>query len=55
MGPLIHLWIMRYEGKHKYFKKIMTSNFIKYVCKSLRMAHQQMIAVHIKDTNFLNF
>lgn len=43
MGPVIHLWTMRYEGKHRYFKKNITPNFIN-ICQSFAKRHQQMMS-----------
>ncbi len=41
-GPLLRHWTMRYEAKHSYFKKLVTSigNFIN-LPYSLAMRHQQ--------------
>ncbi len=50
-GPLIALWTMRFEGKHRYFKQIVrhTGNF-KNVLFSLATKHQLMIAHHLHAT-----
>lgn len=43
-GPLVHLWTMRFEGKHRFFKRVMhdTQNF-KNVLKTLANRHQSMM------------
>jgi hypothetical protein len=45
-GPLVHLWTLRFESKHSYFKKIIrnTHNFIN-VCSTLAEQHQLLQAV----------
>lgn len=45
VGPLINFWVMRFEGKHKYFKKIIntTGNF-KNVPHTLANQHQLYLA-----------
>lgn len=47
-GPLVHLWTMRFEGKHSFFKRVMhdTHNF-KNVLKTLATRHQYMMAYHL--------
>ena len=49
-GPLVHLWTMRFEGKHKVFKKIVcdTHNY-KSVLKTLAEGHQNMMLSCHKD------
>lgn len=44
VGPLIHLWTMRFEGKHNYFKHLVRQyrNF-KAVFKTLAAQHQRYI------------
>ncbi|XP_026092331.1 uncharacterized protein LOC113065315 [Carassius auratus] len=44
IGPLIHVWTMRYEAKHRFFKKNL-KNF-KNLTKSLAKKHQLAIAYH---------
>lgn len=46
MGPVMNMSTIRYEGKHKTFKKIINQscNFIN-VCKSLAIRHQQNISI----------
>ena len=43
-GPLTHMWCMRYEAKHRFFKQIakVTGNF-KNIAKSLSFRHQRHI------------
>lgn len=51
-GPLVHLWIMRFE--HKVFKKIVcdTSNY-KNVLKTLAERHQDMMAFYLSSPQSL--
>lgn len=44
IGPLVHVWSMRYEAKHKCFKSSI-KNF-KNITKSLAKKHQIAIAYH---------
>ena len=44
IGPLVHVWSMRYEAKHKFFKSSL-KNF-KNITKSLAKKHQTAIAYH---------
>lgn len=48
-GPLIDMWTMRFEGKHKFFKKFIheTQSF-KNVPLTLAMRHQKMMAYHFR-------
>lgn len=52
-GPLSHVWTMRFEGKHKFFKKAVrhTNNF-KNIALSLAVRHQKMISFHLAATSF---
>lgn len=52
-GPLVHLWTMRFEGKHRFFKKVMhdTQNF-KNVLKTLATRHQHMMTYHLNAPFF---
>ena len=47
IGPLIHVWCMRYEAKHEYFSRVADAvrNY-KNICKSLAKRHQVMQAYH---------
>lgn len=43
MGPLIHMWAMRVEAKHKVFTNIARSiNCFKNITKTLATRHQQL-------------
>ena len=42
LGPLIHSWCMRYEGKHNYFKRQIKS--FKNITKTLAKKHQCHVA-----------
>ncbi len=44
IGPLVHVWSMRYEAKHKFFKSSL-KNF-KNITKSLAKKHQITVAYH---------
>ncbi|CAI5678290.1 unnamed protein product [Oreochromis niloticus] len=52
-GPLVHLWTMRFEGKHKVFKKIIhdTHNY-KNVLKTLAERHQSMMPFYLSSSKF---
>lgn len=52
-GPLVSLWTMRFEAKHRYFKKVVhdTQNF-KNVLLTLSMKHQQMMAYYLNGEDF---
>ncbi|KAF7641019.1 hypothetical protein LDENG_00299320, partial [Lucifuga dentata] len=47
-GPLVHLWTMRFEGKHRFFKRVVhdTQNF-KNVLKTVATRYQHMVAYHL--------
>lgn len=51
IGPLVHMWSMRFEAKHKVFKN-MLKNF-KNVTKSLAKNHQMSIG-YLWETTPLN-
>lgn len=46
-GPLVGVWTMRFEAKHRFFKRVVrfTGNF-KNVLLSLSTKHQMMMAFH---------
>ncbi|KAL2078827.1 hypothetical protein ACEWY4_006697 [Coilia grayii] len=44
IGPLIHMWCMRYEGKHNFFKRQLKC--YKNLTLSLAKKHQNHIAYH---------
>ena len=52
-GPLVHLWTMRFEGKHRFFKRVVhdTQNF-KNVLKTLANRHQHMVAYYLSSPSF---
>ncbi|XP_026099560.1 uncharacterized protein LOC113070477 [Carassius auratus] len=53
-GPLVFLWTMRFEAKHRFFKRIVrqTGSF-RNILKTMARKHQSMIAYHIHDANIL--
>ena len=51
-GPLVHLWTMRFEGKHKVFKKIVCDTHNKNVLKTLAERHQNMMAFYLSSQRF---
>lgn len=44
LGPVIHFWCMRFEGKHGFFKRVshVTCNF-RNICKTQAFRHQIMM------------
>ena len=52
-GPLVHVWTMRFEAKHRFFKRVVhdTQNF-KNVLKTLAIRHQYMMAYHLGSPSF---
>lgn len=52
-GPLVDVWTMRFEGKHKFFKKVVhdTCNF-KNVAHTLAVSQQKMMAFHLDSSTF---
>lgn len=52
-GPLVHLWTMRFEGKHRFFKRVVhdTQNF-KNVLKTLATRHQHMVSYYLSAPSF---
>ena len=52
-GPLVHYWTMRYEGKHRFFKRVIhdTQNF-KNVLKTLATRHQLFIFLQASPADF---
>ena len=53
IGPLIHVWCMRFEAKHKFFKKSV-KNF-KNLTKSLVKQHQRQLAFYYENYYFKRF
>lgn len=50
IGPLIHMWCMRFEGKHRFFKKSV-KNF-KNITKTLAKKHQNQLTFNFKNFYF---
>jgi len=52
-GPLSDVWTMRFEGKHKFFKKVIrdSQNF-KNVALTLAVQHQRMMAYYLDSSSF---
>ncbi|KAK0151756.1 hypothetical protein N1851_006856 [Merluccius polli] len=52
-GPLVHLWTMRFEGKHCFFKRIVhDTQHIKNVLKTLANRHQHILAYYLSALTF---
>lgn len=52
-GPLVHLWTMRFEGKHRIFKRIIhEANNFKNVLKTCAERHQLMMTYHLSSPKF---
>ena len=51
-GPLVALWTMRFEAKHRFFKRIVrqTGSF-RNILMTMARKHQSMIAYHLHDAN----
>ncbi|XP_030829580.1 uncharacterized protein LOC115919721 [Strongylocentrotus purpuratus] len=56
VGPLIHVWCMRYEAKHHYFGRVAESvrNY-KNICKSLAKKHQTALTFHLQSNHPLEY
>ena len=54
LGPLIHLFTLRFESKHNYFKELAnrTKNW-QNICKSLATRHQYLQCLYHTSENFL--
>ncbi|XP_059195156.1 uncharacterized protein LOC131976241 [Centropristis striata] len=52
-GPLVHVWTMRFEAKHRFFKRVVhdAQNF-KNILKTLATRHQHMMAYHLHAPSF---
>ncbi|XP_059362352.1 uncharacterized protein LOC132101422 isoform X1 [Carassius carassius] len=50
IGPILHVWSMRFEAKHRFFKNTI-KNF-KNITKSLAQKHQMAIAYHWESMPF---
>lgn len=53
IGPLLHVWCMRFEAKHNFFKRSV-KNF-KNLTKSLVKQHQRQLAYYWENFNFERF
>ena len=53
LGPLIHIWCMRFEAKHRVFKRSV-KNF-KNLTKSLVKQHQRQLAFNYENYYFKRF
>ncbi|KAK0153147.1 hypothetical protein N1851_005164 [Merluccius polli] len=53
IGPLLHMWCMRFEGKHNFFKRSV-KNF-KNITKTLAKRHQNQLAFHFEGFHFKRF
>lgn len=54
-GPLIHMWTMRFEAKHAYFKTVVReSRCFKNVLKMLANKHQLMSAYFLASPNYFS-
>ncbi|XP_037401910.1 uncharacterized protein LOC119265406 isoform X2 [Pygocentrus nattereri] len=51
-GPLVALWTMRFEAKHRFFKRIVrqTGSF-RNILRTMARKHQSMIAYHLHDAD----
>jgi len=53
-GPLVKNWCMRFEGKHKYFKKIaQTLGNFKNIAKTVATRHQRYMCYKLTCCQFL--
>jgi len=53
-GPLRHMWCMRFEGKHQYFKNVAVSlKSFKNITKTLAKRHQMRQAWEMSASNVL--
>lgn len=50
IGPILHVWAMRFEAKHRFFKSTI-KNF-KNITKSLAEKHQMAVAYHWESMPF---
>ena len=46
-GPLVHLWAMRFEGKHKQFKNRARGTSFKNILKTLAEHHQRLMSYNL--------
>ena len=53
-GPLRHVWCMRFEAKHLYFKQLSTRiNNFRNIAKTLAFRHQMKLCYILNSTNLL--
>lgn len=52
-GPLLHVWTMRFEATHHFFKKVVhdTQDF-KNILKTMAVRYQHVIAYHLAAPSF---
>ncbi|XP_036973983.1 uncharacterized protein LOC119030471 [Acanthopagrus latus] len=51
-GPPVHFWTMRFEAKHRFFKKVVRqTGCFRNILKTMARKHQSMIAYHTPDCN----
>ena len=55
LGPLMHLWSMRFEAKHNFFKRVshITCNF-RNICKTMAYRHQMQLCYHFLSGSVLS-
>lgn len=52
-GPLSDVWTMRFEGKHKFFKRVIrNAQSYKNVALTLTKKHQKMISYYLDSSSF---
>lgn len=53
MGLPTQIWSMRFESKHRFFKKqaSIKNNFVN-ICQTLSLAHQKIMAKSVKEASF---
>ncbi|RXN13097.1 cadherin-related tumor suppressor-like protein [Labeo rohita] len=51
-GPLVHFWTMRFEAKHRFFKRIVRqTGCFRNILMTMARKHQSMIAYHTNNCN----
>lgn len=51
-GPLVHFWTMRFEAKHRFFKRIVRqTGCFRNILMTMARKHQSMIAYHAHNCN----
>lgn len=53
IGPPLHVWCMRFEAKHNFFKRSV--KHLKNITKSLVKQHQRQLAYHWENFDFQRF